>query len=67
MMYRYYKLAFDSIYFGEGDDKIEWIRLEVFVKGQSEATPFAMIPIYEDNADFYYFSEYVIPKECLPK
>ena len=67
MMYRYYKLAFEDVDFGEGADKIEWIRLEIFVKGQEGDKPFAMIPIYEDNADFSYFTEYKISKEMLPK
>lgn len=67
MMYRYYKLAFEDVDFGEGEDKIEWIRLEIFVKGQEGDKPFAMIPIYEDNADFSYFTEYKIKEEMLPK
>ena len=58
LMYRYYKLAFKNIPFGEGDNKIEWIRLEIFVKGQADSVPFAKIPIYEDNKDYSTFNEY---------
>ncbi len=65
-MYRYYKLAFSDIDFGEGEDKIEWIRLEVFVKGQTKPEPFAKIAIYEDNESYSVFSEYKLSKEERP-
>ena len=68
LMYRYYKLAFSDIDFGEGDDKIEWIRLEVFVKGQPEdSEPFAKIAIYEDNENYSSFSEYKLSKGERPQ
>lgn len=66
-MYRYYKLAFSDIDFGEQEDKIEWIRLEVFVKGQERAEPFAKIAIYEDNEDYSSFSEYKLSSEERPQ
>ena len=58
LMYRYYKLVFEDIDFGQGEDKISWIRLEVFVKGQTAEEPFAKIAIYEDNAEYSSFTEY---------
>ena len=67
LMYRYYKLVFDGIDFGEGEDKIEWIRLEVFVRGQSSDKPFAMIPIYEDNVNYSTFNEYKLSEEDLTR
>lgn len=66
LMYRYYKLAFTDIDFGEGEDKIEWIRLEVFVKGQQSAEPFAKIAIYEDNENYSSFTEYKLSSEERP-
>ncbi len=67
LMYRYYKLAFSDIDFGEGERKIEWIRLEVFVKGQQAGDePFAKIAIYEDNDSYSAFSEYKLSKEERP-
>lgn len=67
LMYRYYKLSFTDIDFGEGENKIEWIRLEVFVKGQAEDEPFAKIPIYEDNEDYSSFTEYELSKSEVPR
>ena len=55
-MYYYYKLVFEDIKFGE--DYPNWIRLEVFVKGQSSEEPFAMVPIYENNVDYSLFKDY---------
>lgn len=66
MMYRYYKLAFSDIDFGEGTEKINWIRLEVFVKGQTQSEPFAKIAIYEDNENYSSFSEYKLSEKERP-
>ena len=56
-MYRYFRLVFDGIDFSkdEGEDKIEWLRLEIFIDGIKE--PF-MIPVYENNSDHSLFAEY---------
>ena len=67
MMYRYYKLAFRGIDFGDGEEKIEWIRLEVFVKGQTDTKPFAMIAIYEDNVNYSAFTEYKLSSSEVPE
>ena len=58
MMYRYYKLVFDSVELSDtGDGKYpEWISLEIFV-GDNEK-PYSYIIIYENNADFNVFSDY---------
>ena len=66
-MYRYYKLVFDGIDFGEDKDKIEWIRLEIFVKGQDGQAPFAMIPIYENNDGYSSFKELELSEEDILK
>ena len=55
MMYRYYKLAFDGIDFAEPP---VWIRVEIFVKGQTDDKPFAMVPVYENNEDYNIFDDY---------
>lgn len=67
LMYRYYKLVFDGIDFGEDKDKIEWIRLEIFVKGQDGQAPFAMIPIYENNDGYSSFKELELSEEDILK
>lgn len=66
LMYRYYKLCFTDIDFGEDEDKIEWIRLEIFVKGQESEKPFAMVAIYEDNAEYSSFTEYKLSSAEAP-
>lgn len=58
MMYHYYKLVFDEIPFDtEGVDSPEWIRLEVFVKGQTAEEPFSKILIYENHTGYSNFDE----------
>lgn len=66
-MYRYFKLVFDGIDF-EGttaEDKIEWIRLEIFVDGVDKDEPF-MIPVYENNERYSKFDEYILSKGERP-
>ena len=65
-MYRYCKLVFDGVDFGleEGEDKIEWIRLEIFIEGIEE--PF-MVAVYENNDDYASFSEYKLSKGEAPQ
>lgn len=58
MMYRFRKLVFNGI--DLKNDPPEWIRLEVFVKGQTDTEPYAMIPIYENNVDYSLFEDYEI-------
>ena len=59
LMYRYYKLVFDKVDFGldEGENKVEWIRLEIELLGAKEKTVFA-VPIYENNKDYSEFKDY---------
>ena len=56
MFYRYRKLVFNGI--DLKNDPPEWIRLEVFVKGQTDTKPYAMIPVYENNVDYSVFDTY---------
>ena len=64
MMYRYYKLVFDGVVFGE--DYPNWIRLEIFMKGQTDSEPCGMVPIYENNVDYSLFEDYIISDKELP-
>ena len=64
MMYRYYKLAFDGIDFSNPP---VWIRIEIFVKGQTEEKPFAMIPIYENNETYSVFKDYDFKRKERPE
>ena len=63
MMYRYFKLAFDGIDFNR---EIFWMRIEIFVKGQTDDEPFAMIPIYENHETYNIFEEYELSGKERP-
>ena len=59
LMYRYYKLVFDDIDFKmDSEDKINWIRLEIFVNGVSDDKPYSMVAVYENNESYDTFKEY---------
>ncbi len=66
LMYRYYKLVFDNVDFGldKGENKVEWIRLEIFINGVDMKSPY-MIPVYENNDVYSKLDEYKLSsKEC---
>ena len=66
LMYRYLRLTFDGVVTEpDAEGKFpEWIRLEIFVEGHSEENkPYAMIPVYENHADYNVFDPYVLSGE----
>ncbi len=69
LMYRYVKLVISGIDFGEEDseDKINWIRLEVYVDGAPEGELFSGNLIYENNDSYSKFSEYVLSDGEAPE
>jgi hypothetical protein len=64
LMYRYYKVVFDGIDLKNSPPN--WLRIDIFVKGQASKDPFAMIPIYENNVDYSKFKDYKLGKEECP-
>ncbi len=72
IMYRYAKLTFEDVEFGEGDTAVSWIRLEVFVNGvdsdknKAGVQPF-MIPVYENNSEYSRFTEYHLSRGEIPE
>lgn len=68
MMYRYKKLVFDGVELSDtGDGKYpEWIRLEIFINGQSQDKPFAMVPVYENNEVYNIFEDYELSSKEVP-
>ena len=59
LMYRYTKLAFDDVDLSPSTgDAPEWIRLEIFVRDLDATEPYAMVPIYENNAVYSDFTPY---------
>ena len=67
MMYNYAKLVFDGVDFGldAGEEKVEWLRLELELLGAKEKTVFA-VPIYENNEDYSKFDEYKLSAKERP-
>ena len=67
-MYRYAKLSFEDVDFGDESDpdKIEWIRLEIFVDGVQREEPF-MILIYENHEERSGFDDYRLARGEEPK
>ncbi len=64
LMYRYIRLAFDGVDFGqdEGEERVGWFRLEINVIGH-EKIPTFMLPVYVDE---YGMREYVPSAEEVP-
>jgi hypothetical protein len=59
LMYRYYKLVFNEVDFEmDSDTPVNWIRLEIFVNGQSGDKPYAMIAVYENHENYSTLKEY---------
>ena len=67
MMYNYGKLIFDGVDLGldEGEDKVEWLRLELELIGAKKKTVFA-VPIYENNEGYSEFDEYKLSAKERP-
>ena len=67
MMYHYAKLVFDGVEFGldAGENKAEWIRLEIELGGTEEKTVF-MVPVYENHSEYATFDEYKPSAKELP-
>ncbi len=77
MMYRYFKLVFNDVDFGldDGESKVEWIRLEIRIKGVDTQKPIVdsmekrdafMIPIYENNEGYNRLKTYKLSKKEKP-
>ena len=49
----------------EGENKAEWIRLEIELNGAKEKTVF-MVPVYENNSEHSSFDEYKISAKERP-
>ena len=69
VMYRYQKLVIDGVELSAGEDGTfpEWIRLEIFVKGQTSDEPYACVAIYENNSEFSDFSDYELSPSEKPE
>ena len=68
LMYRYKKLVFNGVDLGldEGEDKVEWLRLEIELLGTKEKTVFT-VPIYENNEKYSSFSEHKLSSGEKPE
>ena len=68
LMYRYKKLVFNGVDLGldEGEDKVEWLRLEIELLGTKEKTVFT-VPIYENNESYSTFNEHKLSSGEKPE
>ena len=66
VMYRYHKLAFSGIDFGEGDGRIKWIRLRITVDGVDMGKDEYLLPIYHDHNEYNKFDTYTPAKDEVP-
>lgn len=64
-MYRYRRLVFDRVDL-DVEEPPEWIRLEIFVSGQSSEEPYAMVLVYENHEDFSTFTDYTLAEGEVP-
>jgi hypothetical protein len=66
MLYNYHKLVFDGIDFGsETEPEVEWLRVEVYVKGIELKDPINLL-IYENNDAYSLFKDYDLSDKERP-
>ncbi len=66
IMYRYHKLAFSGIDFGEGDGRVLWMRLRITIDGVDMGDDEYLIPIYHDHTEYNRFEEYKPARDEVP-
>ena len=69
LMYTYCKLAFSGVELDTseaGRNKPGWVRLDIFVKGQTQQEAFASIYIYENNDRYSIFTDYELGEGDRP-
>ena len=64
LMYRYARVGFDGVEFGfgDGEEQVGWIRLDVYIKGVEMASPYSL-PVYLNTLDLI---EYNLSGEEVP-
>lgn len=70
LMYTYCKLAFSGVEVDTGEagkNNPGWIRLDIFVKGQTSEEAFSSIYVYENNDRYSTFSDYELSDGEVPK
>ncbi len=66
MMYVYHKLVFGEIDFGDGDEKIEWLRVRITIDGVDLGDDEYVIPVYQNHKDYSKFDDYKLAKDEVP-
>jgi len=66
VMYRYHKLAFSGIDFGEGENAVKWIRLRITIDGVDMGDDEYLLPIYHNHSEYNKFDEYIPAKDEVP-
>ena len=67
VMYRYHKLVFGEIDFGEGDDKIAWLRVRITIDGVDLGKDEYLVPVYQNHSEYNKFDDYKLSKNEVPE
>lgn len=62
VMYRYHKLVFGEIDFGEGDDAIKWLRVRITIEGVDLGDDEYLVPVYQNHEEYNKFDDYKLSK-----
>ena len=66
LLYNYHKLVFDGINFGsETEPEVEWLRVEVYVKGIKLKDPINLL-VYENNDAYSILKDYTLSDKEKP-
>ena len=66
IMYTYHKLVFSDIDFGNGEDRIRWLRVRITIDGVDLGKDEYLIAVYHDHEKFSEFEEYELSKSEVP-
>ena len=66
VMYRYHKLVFGGIDFGEGDDEIKWLRVRITIEGVDLGKNEYLVPVYQNHKEYNKFDDYKLSKGEVP-
>ena len=66
VMYRYHKLVFGEIDFGDGEDKIQWLRVRITIEGVDLGKDEYLVPVYQNHEEYNKFDDYELSKDEVP-
>ena len=66
VMYRYHKLVFSDVCFGDADSAVSWLRLRITVKNCDTGNDEYLIPVYHNHSEYNRFEEYKPSDDEVP-